>query len=145
MTDYKKVEEQLNSLGYTEDNLENLRVRETILELFHTLEAQDLDLEQQNSATELFYNLSQGVLLSSAWQVSGGREARWADFVVGQTRPGVTVRVRPDAYDGVGAKHNRLVGTLVAIRGGRAVVQYSGRNDGVGHYHDPSNLEVLEK
>lgn len=145
MTDYKKVEEQLNSLGYTEDNLENLRVRETVIELFHTLEAQDLSVEQQTTTIELFYNLAQGVVLSSAWAVPGGRETHWTDFAIGQTRPGATVRVRPDAYEGVGAKHNRLVGTLVAIRGGRAVVQYSGRNDGVGHYHDPSNLEVLEK
>lgn len=145
MTDYTKIENQLTRVGYTEDNLENLRVRETVLELFHTLEAQDLALTDEHTAIELFDSLARGENLSSLYAVEGGHEATWGEFKIGETRPGVVVRVRAEAYDGPGAKHNRLVGTLVAIRGGRAIVQYSGRNDGVGHTHHPELLEVLEK
>lgn len=143
--DYSKIESQLNGLGYTDDNLDGLRIRESVLELFHTLDAQDLSRAQEAAVISLFENLVNGDRLSSEYASETGHQAHWEEFKIGETRPGATVRVRADAYEGSAAKHNRLVGTLVAIRGGRAVVQYTGRNDGVGHNHHPEMLEVLEK
>lgn len=139
--DYTQLSDNLERLGYTDDNDEKRRIKESVLELFHTLDAQDLNNDEDWQATvQLFISLTSG--LDS---VQAPKDGQWSDYEIGITRPGDVVRVRPDAYEGAGAKHNRLVGTITAVRGGRVLVKYSGRNDGVGHSHHPDKLQVLKK
>lgn len=143
-TDYGWVNEQLDLVGYTDDVKENRRIRIAVLELFHTLDGQDPRTdEERNTIIELFDALGRGRQITPRAAVNIG--ARWTEFALGETRAGTTARVRHGAYEGAGAKHNGLVGTISAIRGGRVYIQYSGRNDGVGHAHHPDFVEVLAK
>lgn len=135
-TNYSDVSEKLEHMGYTEDT----DTHRIIVRLFETLDAESISDEQtRNVAATVFSSL-----VSDPDSVPGSL-SRWTDYQLGVTAPGDTVRVRRDAYNGSGTKHNGLVGHIVGIRGGRVSVQYLGRNDGVGHSHHPDFLEVLVK
>lgn len=143
-TDYSWVTEQLDLMGYSEDIPENVKTRNAVIELFHTLDASDPKNDsERNVIVELFNALALARQIAPREALGVG--ATWQDFIVGETRPGATVRVRRDAYEGAGARYNGLIGTVVAVRGGRVYVQYTGRNDSIGHSHHPDMIQVLVK
>lgn len=137
-TNYDWAETELNRLGYAQTGGWTGKIRTGILELLHTLDAQDLSQEDRSAVSDVFHHL-----ITDAPKAQ--KEAHWAPFELGLHIAGETARVRPESYEGVGAKHNGLVGVIVAIRGGRVLVQYSGRTDGVGHAHHPDVIDVLVK
>lgn len=137
-TNYEWAESELSRLGYAQDGGWTGSIRRGILELLHTLDAQDLSQEDRTAVTDVFHHLVTDTPKTE-------KEARWVPFELGTHITGETARIRPESYEGVGAKHNGLVGVIVAIRGGRVLVQYSGRTDGVGHAHHPDKVEVLVK
>jgi len=131
-------------MGYTDDVPENAKVRRAVLELFHTLDAQEpSDDEERNTIIEIFDALGRGRQILP--HLNRDQGAQWKPFILGEHGPGLTARVRHGAYEGAGAKHNGLVGTITGVRGGRVLIQYSGRNDGIGHGHHPDFVEVLVK
>lgn len=137
-TDYGWLTSQLDELGYSREVEEHLSIRRAVIHLFHTLDAQSpVSEEERTIIISVFAELGIGP--------SAGHNgtSSWTDYVVGVAVPGDTVRVRRGAYSGVGEKHNGLVGTVVAVRGGRVLVQYTGRSDGIGHAHHPDFLETL--
>lgn len=139
-TNYDWVEKELDARGYATDGEWTRTIRSAILETLHTLDAHDLlSRDDRQTVTEVLRDL-----IVSAPR-SEENTSTWGEFILGETRPGETVRVRVGAYQGIGAKHNGLTGTVVGIRGGRVLVQYLGRSDGVGHSHHPDLLEVLVK
>lgn len=139
--DYTWLTDQLDALGYSDDNEVNSSIKKTVVELFHTLDAQNIDAaEDKSAAVDLFHSLVADHNLFARKDASS-----WTEFNLGVTQPGDVVRVRAEAYEGAGAKHNGLVGTISAMRGGRVLVKYTGRVDGVGHSHHPDKLEVLLK
>lgn len=137
-TNYEWAESELNKLGYAEAGGWTSKIRTGILELLHTLDAQDLSPEDRIVVSDVFHHLVTDTPKTE-------KEAKWVPFELGLHIPGATARIRPESYTGTGAKHNGLVGVIVAIRGGRVLVQYSGRTDGVGHAHHPDKVEVLVK
>lgn len=143
-SDYGWIETQLDTVGYTETAPENRRVRKAVIELFHTLDAQSPKSQSERTTIiELFNSLATGREISPGSSENSG--AQWVDFVPGLHPVGSQVRVRHNAYEGLGARQNGLTGSIVAIRGGRVLIQYSGRNDGLGHAHNPDAVEVLVK
>jgi hypothetical protein len=139
-TNYEWVGKELDARGYSEDGEWTAKIRKAILELLHTLDAQSLPYSDRETVASVVRDL-----VVNGPAVSKEKVSTWENFRVGEHRPGVTVRVRQGAYTGVGAKHNGLTGVVTAIRGGRVLVQYIGRSDGIGHAHHPDRLEVLVK
>ena len=144
-TNYSWLEEELSSRGYEDDSDRNKKIRKIVTELFYTLDAQDPDTkEMRQTAVDLFHDLQRAEALQMRNIIT--EDAKWVQFYLGMAPVGAVVRVKKNAYTAdSGRPHNGLVGRLIAGRGGRAVVQYIGRNDGVGHYHDPQMLEALDK
>ena len=144
MMNYDFLDKVLDDLGYTPDVEPNATIRRTVVELVHTLDAQNIASETDRiAATDLFANVVR--LHAEGPKANREKEAVWVPLVIGEHRPGLTARVKKDAYGQAGAWHNGLVGTVTAIRGGRVLVQYTGRTDGIGHSHHPDKIEVLEK
>jgi hypothetical protein len=150
MTNYKIdiewAEEQLSLAGYTDErSQESKEIRNAVLLLALQFNSLDVKPVDKVTALELFNKLAQEEELV-------GREvqrpdARWTEFNLGgEVRPGATVRVRQNAYEGsAGENHNGMVGRFVAARGGQAIVQYANSSEGTGHRHAPDKLEVLVK
>jgi hypothetical protein len=144
-TNYTWLEEELSSRGYEDDTDRNKKLRKIVIELFYTLDAQDPDtIEIRKTAVDLFHDLQRTESLQMRNIITDGAE--WVPFYLGVAPIGTVVRVRKNAYTAEsGRPHNGLVGRLIAGRGGRAIIKYIGRNDGIGHYHDPQMLEALDK
>lgn len=138
LTNYEWADTELDKLGYVAEGEWTAPIRNGIIELLHTLDALDLPEEERLIVGDVFHHL-----VSDAPKTLEG--ASWVPFELGRHIPGITARIKPEAYQGVGAKHNGLVGTIVAIRAGRIMVQYTGRTDGVGHAHHPDKVEILVK
>lgn len=134
MTNYTELERILDTAGYATSE-----IKDALLEVFYLFDGRALSEENRRIVAQLLESVLEK-------RISEPIEGEWEPFKLGETRKGVTVRVKKDAYDAPGGqKHNGLVGYLVDIRSGRCIVQYLGRNDGVGHYHPPSSIEVLKK
>lgn len=139
-TNYEWVDKELDARGYAADGEWTAKIRKAIIELLNTLDAQSLPYSDRETVSSVVRDLVVNGPAASKEKVS-----KWENFRVGEHRPGATVRVRQGAYEGSGAKHNGLTGVVTAIRGGRVLVQYLGRTDGIGHSHHPDLLEVLVK
>ena len=137
------AKDQLDQAGFTDSDQQLKNVREAVMMLvlqFNSIDVPDVDkLESLPLFTKLAHRME---LVGRDVQTPG---ARWTEFQLGgEVRPGATVRVREDAYEGAaGARHNGRVGKLVAARGGQAVVQYANSAESTGHRHTPDKLEAL--
>lgn len=138
MTNYSELEKALDNLGYGDS-----AVKKAVTEVFYVLDANELNVDERRMVSQLVNSMvEKRLIVESTSQLDGV----WHPFRLGETRKGAIVRVMKDAYDTDGGKlHNGLVGYLVDIRSGRCIIQYLGRNDGVGHYHPPQKIEVLKK
>ena len=126
----------LSRLGYSPDNDISLITEK----LYITLAGLTLDTETQRVVASLLSEYVAGHLDELPESVT------WLPFEQGLVCSGDTVRVRPDAYESeLGNKHNGLAGTVSAIRGGRVIVKYFGREDGIGVTHHPDALERMQK
>lgn len=138
------AEDQLIEAGYTDKRSQKMRnIREAVMLLVVQFNNAQVATEDVGVAMELFNKLVDGhELVGRNVQAPG---ARWTDFQLGaDTRPGATVRVRENAYEGsAGDRHNGMVGHFVGARGGQAIVQYANSTEGMGHRHPPDKLEVL--
>jgi hypothetical protein len=142
-TDYSFVERELERGGYFTDVERGAALSASVIKLFETLDAADLDLEERDVAAKLFSSL---VERDGDLGIRTSHRGEWKQFYLGQYQYGATVRVKTDAYDSLsGSRHNGLVGTFAATRAGRCMIVYYGRKDGTGHEHHPSKLEVLLK
>lgn len=138
------AENQLRDAGYTDRHQDAIDVRESTMLLILQFNSLDTDPANKIKVLELFAKLSQGHELVGRNVMTP--DARWREFNLGDVHPGSTVRVRADAYEGdTGARHNGMVGRLVAARGGEGIVQYHNSTEGAGHRHRPDKLEVLVK
>lgn len=139
------AEEQLKDAGYTDRTQESINVREAAMLLVLQFNSIDMGAAEKLEVLEMFSKLAQQHELVGRDVQSPG--ARWTVFELGgEVRPGATVRVRENAYEGdAGAKHNGRSGHFVAARGGQAIVQYANSTEGTGHRHAPDKLEVLVK
>lgn len=142
-TDYSFVERELERGGYFTDVERGAALSASIIKLFETLDAAELDTEERDVAAKLFASLTEK---DGDLGIRSTSRSEWKQFYLGENPYGCTIRVKPDAYDTIGgARHNGLVGTFAAARSGRCMIVYYGRNDGTGHEHHPSKLEVLLK
>lgn len=137
-TNYEWVGKELDARGYDENHEWTAKTRKAIIEMLNTLDAQSLPYNDRETVASVVRDL-----VVNGPAISKEKVSKWDSFRVGEHRPGITVRVRQGAYEGAGAKHNGLTGVVTAIRGGRVLVQYLGRTDGIGHSHHPDFLEVL--
>jgi hypothetical protein len=137
------AEAQLEDAGYTDRTQDSIDVREAAMLLVLQFNSIDLGAATKLEVLEMFTKLAQQQELVGRDVQSPG--ARWSEFQLGaEVRPGATLRVREDAYEGdAGDKHNGRVGHFVGARGGQAIVQYANSTDGTGHRHNPDKLEVL--
>jgi len=142
-TDYSFVERELERGGYFTDVERGAALSASIIRMLETLDASELDVEEREVAVKLMAAL---VEKDGDLGIRATHRSEWRQFYLGQYQYGVTVRVKPDAYDTIsGSRHNGLVGTFVAARAGRCMISYYGRKDGTGHEHHPSKLEVMLK
>jgi len=142
-TDYSFVERELERGGYFTDVERGAALSASIIHLFETLDASELDEDEREVAAKLFASL---VEKDGNLGIRANARSQWKQFYLGQYQYGATIRVKPDAYDTLaGSRHNGLVGVFAATRAGRCMIAYYGRKDGTGHEHHPSKLEVLLK
>ena len=134
MSDTERLVDKLDQLGYDEGSEVSLAALRSLI----TLEAQSDKLEVRHVAAQLVARFLAGDL-------DGPPEGvQWKPYELGVTKAGDVVRVKPDAYeDELGEKHNRLSGVVAAVRGGRVLVKYFGRDDGMGVPHNPDLIEVM--
>jgi len=139
VTDYIRVKEELTSRGHDEGS----EVYEAVIALFHILDSQELpDKGLRRLVVDQFHSLETkpSVLISSMEKDN----SKWIQFHLGSAPIGSVVRVKKGAYSSTpGRRFNGLVGRLVSGKAGRAVVRFIGHQDGIGHYLDPKNLEIL--
>lgn len=134
MTDKRSIEDALSLLGYTD-----YRIHEALLDVFYILDAKNFDAEEKERV------LSIGLeLVSQKITQEIPSNPKWVPFRQGQDRPGAIARVKSEGYVGKASWHLGKVGHISAIRGGRVILQYIGRSDGVGHYHHQDMIEVLD-
>jgi len=109
------------------------------MRVLYTLDGQDLSYLDRLRVATLLRTLVVDL-------VASGEESRWKPFDLGNTKIGAVVRVKLDAYQTDNGKlYNGLVGTLVAMRGGRCIVQYLGGRVGDTQYHSTDVIEVLDR
>lgn len=139
MTDYERIEEELVSRGYDESS----EVFKAVLNLCYVLDSHDLTDEGfRRLVVDQFHELNtdRSVRISSMMRLG----SRWGAFHLGNAPIGAVLRVRHGAFTSdPGRRYNGLVGRLITGRGGRAVVRFIGHQDEIGHYIDPSKLEIL--
>lgn len=143
-TDYSFIERELEKAGYLTNEERGSKTVEAVTALFAVLDGQSLDLVDRKIVAQLFASLTEKD--GSLGVQTAGARAVWKQFYLGTYPYLSTVRVKVDAYDTpAGSRHNGLTGVFVAVRGGRALVQYHGRKDGSGHEHHPTKLEILTR
>lgn len=143
IVDPEWAEDQLRQAGFTGKDASGRALRESVMLLILQFNAIDEDAAHKMQALEFFGKLAQRHELVGRDVMTPG--ARWRPFDLGgDVRPGATVRVRENAYEGAaGDRHNGKVGKFVAARGGSVIVQYAGSAEGTGHRHTPDKLEAL--
>ena len=133
----KNVDDALNALGYTDAQTHNV-----VLDIFALFDGNSLDNKERERVLQISIELLEQKGLSELPE-----NPEWKDFELGVTQVGELVRIKPEGYVGQQTWHLGKVGRLVAVRGGRAIVQYIGRAtrvDGMGYYHHPDMIEVLK-
>lgn len=144
MVNVQWCSEQLSAAGYRNQDAHHQSVRTAVTLLLATLDQQNHSAETLTETLDLFNKLGRGQAIVDPRVAD--ESAEWIQFRLGDVRPGRTVRVKSNAYEGrAGEKHNGRIGTFGAARSRQAIVYYAaaGDGDGAGHHHDPDLLEVL--
>lgn len=141
MLEHNLLRKKLIEIGYDGSKPSDSAVTQVLLAIALTLDESGLSDEDKAVVVEL--------LRESAQEEIGATpdmsEDRWEDFNYGNVKFGDFVRVKRNAYSSeTGAKHNGLVGILVAGAYGRYSVNYIGTSSGSTMRHPMGMLESLK-